>query len=81
MGAVPGFCGANHHSCIARKLLGTAPDEPGDSPEFTTVLFKLAPFGDVPMLLLTLIMKSTLGDNYQVVNDFIYKAMFGSNSS
>ena len=34
MGAVPSFCGANHRSFIIRKLLGTAPDEPGDSPEF-----------------------------------------------
>ena len=44
MGAVPGFCGANRRSFIARKLLGTAPDEPGDSPEFTTMLLELVPF-------------------------------------
>ncbi len=50
MGAVPGFCGANHRSCIARKLLGTAPDEPGDSPEFTTVLLSLTTFGTVRSL-------------------------------
>ena len=35
MGAVAGFCGAPHRCFIARKLLGTAPDKPGDSPEFT----------------------------------------------
>jgi len=38
MGAVPGFCGANQRSFLTRKLHGTAPGGPGDSPEFTTTL-------------------------------------------
>ncbi len=38
MGAVPGFCTANHHNFIDRKLLGTAPDNLGDSPEFTATV-------------------------------------------
>ena len=29
----------NQRSFITRKLHGTAPDEPGDSPEFTTTLY------------------------------------------
>ncbi len=31
-GAVPGFCGANHHSFMARKLLGQPPMELGTVP-------------------------------------------------
>ena len=36
--AVTGFLGVNHCSLMARKCLGTAPGEPGNSPEFTTPL-------------------------------------------
>jgi hypothetical protein len=50
MGTVPGFCDVNHHSFLARKLLGTVPDEPGDSPEFTTILLKLAPLPQSPFV-------------------------------
>ncbi len=50
MGAVPGFCGVNCHIFMARKLLGQ-PDGAGDSPEITTKLLELAPFGTVPTLL------------------------------
>jgi addiction module HigA family antidote len=32
MGAVPGFCGANHHGFIARKHPGQPPMEPGTAP-------------------------------------------------
>jgi len=45
MGAVPGFCGANCHSSSCFVNFGTAPEGSGDSPKFTAILLKPAPFG------------------------------------
>ncbi len=47
---VPGLCGVNLDSFMARKLLGQPPLTLGISPEFTAKLLKLAPFDVVPSL-------------------------------
>ncbi len=51
MGAVPGFCGENLHSSMARNLLGQPPMELGTVPSLLQYMAKLAPFGAVQRLL------------------------------
>ncbi len=48
MGAVPGFCGANRHSSMARKLFGQPPIELGTVPRLLQNCLNLVPFGLIP---------------------------------